>query len=392
MNATLGRPNTRVSITDLEALIGIGAVPYDPPMDALTVADIKALARRWVLSIAPTMHGLVAAHLTGGITSLPDEAPFPAGKDVDLHLVVDECSPAHIPAPGTIFPILDVDLDGIPLEAGIKETSEYANPEAVLANPEIAVHLTTDTILFDPLGILARLLPIVRRDYARREWVQARLQHERDGYAAAMALLPMARAMSGAIGEHSILGYQMTFLPAALQVATLSPLRLGGRALVNLREQLDVRGELNLYEEVLAVLGLRSATVAQAEAFLVETAALFDRAVAVRVSPHPFQHKLNPHQRGYLVDGCRRMIDEGFHREALGWASPYYGASTDILLADGPASDHAEVMECRAAMLRLLDRESEAEQAESVERARRVADEIFALAETVIASHPEIRD
>lgn len=392
MHPTLDRPSTRVRITDLEALIGLGASPRDSPSPVLTVADAKAMARRWVREIAPSMEGLVAAHLTGGITSLPDQAPFPPGKDIDLHLVVDACSPALAPAPGAFFPIVEVDLAGIPLEAGIKGAGDYADPESVLSNPEIASHLTTDTILFDPLGILAGLMPVVRRDYARREWVRARLQHERDGHAAAMALLPMARATSGAVGEHSILGYSMTFLPAALQVATLSPLRLGGRALVNLRQQLGRLHELDLYVEVLAVLGLRSATIAQVEAFLAATAELFDRAVAVQVSPHPFQHKLNPHQRAYFLHCCRRMIDEGYHREALGWATPFYGASTDVLLADGPETERPEIEGRRAAMLRLLERATTTERAGLVVRAERVTAEVFALAERLIAIHPEIRD
>lgn len=392
MPATLHRSTTRIRVTDLEALMCLGAIPTNPSPSVRTVADVKTMTRRWVREVAPSIDDLIAAHLTGGITSLTDEAPFPAGKDVDLHLIVDHLSSALTPTAGTFFPILEVDLDGIPLEAGIKPMSDYGSPEAVLSNPEIAIHVSAGNVLHDPLGILADVIPVVRREYARRGWVRARLAHEREGHAAALAMLPWVREMSGAVGELSILGYTVTFLPAALQVATLSPLRIGSRMLVNLRQQLAWLGELDLYEEVLGVLGVRSVTIGQAEALLAETMTLFDRAVAVRVTPHPFAHKLHAHQRAYLHDACRRMIDEGHHREAACWATPFYGASTDVLLADGPPSEHPEIVDRRAAMLRLLDREDEARQAELVSRAHRVAEQVFALADRLIEAHPGIED
>jgi len=86
----------------------------------------------------PDDAGLVPAHLTGGVTSLPDEVPIPAGKDLDPHRVVADDSPALVPSPRTIFPIMEIDPADIPLEAGLNAVSHDAGPEAVLANPEIA--------------------------------------------------------------------------------------------------------------------------------------------------------------------------------------------------------------------------------------------------------------
>ena len=52
-------------------------------MDAGTA---KRLARDWVISEQSAWPGFRAAHLVGGLAMLPDQASFPAYKDVDLHL------------------------------------------------------------------------------------------------------------------------------------------------------------------------------------------------------------------------------------------------------------------------------------------------------------------
>ncbi len=61
----------------------------------------------------------------------------------------------------------------------------------------------------------------------------------------------------------------------------------------------------------------------------------FDLALIRKQRPHPFDHKLHPHLRPYLVDSCQRMIDEGFHRESAAWMLPFHLAATDILALDG---------------------------------------------------------
>ena len=67
----------------------------------------KQTAKAWVEANVRGWPGLRAAHLVGGITSMPEEAPFPAHKDVDVHLVFDEGSPALQPT-GPFQNILEV--------------------------------------------------------------------------------------------------------------------------------------------------------------------------------------------------------------------------------------------------------------------------------------------
>src|SRR4051812_2498336 len=203
----------------------------------MNARQAKATTRAWVEANADDWPGLRAAHLVGGITSLQDEAPFPTTKDVDVHLIVDEAT-AALEADGPGPNILEVSYGGLSIEAGVKSVADYASAEAVLANPEIAYHLTVDSILFDPTGWLRALQEPVRRDYPRRRWVLARLAHERRGFAGALELWRSVGTMWGAWGEVNILGYTTTFLAAALAVARLCSPRLGGGTLIHLRQHL----------------------------------------------------------------------------------------------------------------------------------------------------------
>ena len=220
-------------------------------MDA---AQAKRTARDWIEASLWQWPGLRGAHLVGGITSMPDDAPFPPYKDVDVHLVFAEGSPA-LDIAGPFLNVLEVVHGGLTIEAGIKSLAEYRSADAVLANPEIAHHLTVESLLYDPDGLLRDLQAEVRRGYPRRRWVLARLEHERNGLAGALALRPLAAAGWGASGEVNLLGYTATFVAAALDVATLNPPRMGGRTYLRLRENLAAHDRLDLHEEVLALQG-----------------------------------------------------------------------------------------------------------------------------------------
>ncbi len=357
-------------------------------MDA---GQVKQVARAWVETNVRDWPGLIGAHLVGGITSMPDDAPFPASKDIDIHLVFDEGSPS-LQASGSFLNVLEVSFGGLLIEAGVKSVAEYASPEAVLANPEITYHLTVDSLLYDPTGWLRDLQEPARREYRRRRWVLARLEHERNELAGALALLLIARGVWGASGELNLLGYTTTYLAAALSVATLRPPKIGGRALVHLRELLAEHGRLDLHDDVLALLGVRDIPRERVNQFLEEGAEVFDVAVQVRKTPHPFQHKLHAHLRPYFVDACRSMIDEGHHREALHWVIAFYCSATDVILVDGPQAERSSFEDRRARLLRELGFDSADARVAKLEQAHKLYDRVFALAAEIVAAHPGIVD
>ena len=357
----------------------------------MNAQQAKQTARNWVAANLDQWPGLRAAHLVGGITTMPDDAPFPASKDLDMHLVFADGSPALQPT-GPFPTVVEVSHGGVSIEAGIKSAAEYASPEVVLANPEIAHHLTLDSLLYDPTDLLGDLQEPVKREYPRRRWVLARVEHERAGLASALGLLPMVRQTWGAAGELNILGYSTTYLAATLCVATLNPPRMGSRMFVRTRHLLAELGRLDLHDDALALLGVRDADRELAENLLQEAAETFDVAVTMRKSPHPFQHKLHAHLRPYFVDACRSMIADGDHREALAWVTPFHLSTTDVMLVDGPETDRPVYAERRARFLQTLGFDTAEARAAKFEQANRLYDQTFALAADIIAKHPRIID
>jgi hypothetical protein len=357
----------------------------------MDVGQAKERAREWVESNQSRWPGLRAAHLVGGITSMPDDAPFPATKDLDVHLIFAEDSPM-LHYQGPFANNIEELHDGLQMEAGIRTETEYASPEAVLANPEIAYHLTTECVLFDPEGVLAGLREPVRRDFALRRWVEARVEAERLGSDAIYEIMPMAREMAAGAGVFNIIGWSTTRLSAALHDALLLPPRVGGKMLILLRGLLADQHRLDLYEPVLATLGLDAATPEKAQRHLDEAAEAFDLAVDIRKSPHPFQHKMHAHLRPYFVDSCQEMIDQGFHREALVWCTPFAIAAMQIILMDGPDANKPKFAARLAALVDELGFGTDAACDQKIAQAPEARDQLFALARKVIAANPDIRD
>lgn len=342
----------------------------------------REAARDWISSNRARWPDLRAAHLVGSITTLPDDAPFPSAKDIDLHLIFDVDSPMLAPQ-GPFLSIVEEQAQDWPIEAGIKSVVEYASPEVVLANPEIAHHLTVDSILLDPEGLLASLQGPVYANYAKRRWLTARLNHERRALAEARALWPMAVEYFGVTGGVNLLGYMMTFPTAAFGIAALGPPRAGSRALVHLRAALVSCERLDLYEELLRVLGVAQASPAEARAWVLTAASLFDRAVPVRRIPHPFQHKLHAHLRPYFVSACLGMIDAGDHREGLAWSVPFHLASLDVLRVDGSDGDKDDAARGQQAFLAFLGFPSMAVLEARLERALPLYEAMFDLADAI---------
>jgi hypothetical protein len=357
-------------------------------MDAGTA---KRLAKDWVTARLAEWPGLQAAHLVGGLATMPDEAPFPVYKDVDIRLVFAEGSPALQPT-GPFVNIIETEHAGLLIEAGVRSAREYTSAEAVLGNPEIAYHLTVPSTLYDPHRLLAGLAEPVRRGYRQRRWMRARVAFERAGLDGALARLPMARAHGGLASAILLLGYSCLYAGAAVQVAALRPPRIGSQLFLHLRGLLAEYGRSDLYEVILGVFGIQAATPERVEVLLVEGAALFDQAVGVRRTPHPFQHKLHAHLRPYFVASCRAMLDVGEHREALAWLTAFYLACSDVLVADGPERERpAHAARC-AAFLAELGFDGAATFDARLAQARAAQEACFALADELVATHPDVMD
>jgi hypothetical protein len=355
----------------------------------MNVHQVKQITGEWLNQNMAQYPGLCAAHFVGSINTMPDEAYFPAYKDVDLHLIFKDGSPA-LENHGPFANILETEYRGVIIEGGYKPLSDYQTPEKVLSNPEITHHLTVDSLLYDPDGWLKSLQAPVRDDYACCKWVLARVDFERKGLEQWQQLRSFARTMdSSGSQEIQLLGYHLTYLVALLCVATLQAPSSGyGR----MRDILAENDHLDLYEQAISILGLRNISADQFEGLLQEGIEAFDLAVQVRRSPNPFQHKLNPHQRRYFVDKCRSLIEAGLLEQAAGWMIAFYLSSVTVILADGPDDVKPLYVERRNKLIKMLGMDTPESIDEHYQRIMRLDDAFFKLADELIQRNPVISD
>ena len=356
----------------------------------MNTRQVKHTIRKWVETNIPNWSGLRGAHLIGAVTTMPDDAVFPVYKDVDVQLIFEPGSPLLKPI-GPFPYHLEVFYEGLSIEGGLKLVQDYESPEAVLANPTIAHHLTVDSLLYDPGGWLHDLQGAVTREYPRRKWVLARVEYERKKQKEILAQRQLARAMSGIAGEMGVLGYSYTCIPALLSVVTLRAPTTGSRATLRVSETVAQYNRADLYEELLGVLGVGNARrpekVAQR---LREGAEAFDLAVAVRRSPHPFQHKLHKHLRPYFVEACASLLAEGYHREAALWLMAFYMSSIEVILADGPDTEKPTFAERRTELMHDLGVDTAEAVSARYERADKLYNEFFVLASEIASRHSGI--
>jgi hypothetical protein len=355
----------------------------------MNVLQVKQITSEWLTLNLAKYPGLCAAHFVGSINNMPDEAYFPPYKDVDLHLVFKEGSPI-LENHGPFANLLEMEYRGVILEGGYKSISDYQTPELVLANPEIAHHLTVDSLLYDSDDWLKGLQEPVRRAYARRKWVMARIDYERKGLEWWRGLRRFAQGSDNSgLAELNLLGYNLSYMVALVCVATL---QAPSSSYNRMRDILVEYNRLDLYDEAMNILGLQNISADLLETLLIEGAEAFDLAVQVRRSPNPFQHKLNPHQRGYFVDKCRSLIDAGLIDQAVGWMLAFYASSISVILADGPEEVKPMYVARSNRLLELLGVISQDSMDDRYLRMTRLNEQFFCLAVDMVRSNPNIYD
>jgi hypothetical protein len=153
---------------------------------------------------------------------------------------------------------------------------------------------------------------------------------------------------------------------------------------------LEEVGRLDLAERILDVLGLSAISPERARQMVDEGAVLFDIAVVSRRTPHPFQHKFFQHLRGYFVTTCHEMVDDGFHREAAGWATPFVLTAADIIRTDGPESARLLSESTRSLLLGDLGMSSSEQLDSRFLQMESVGEEVFQLVGKLIRDNRSI--
>lgn len=155
---------------------------------------------------------------------------------------------------------------------------------------------------------------------------------------------------------------------------------------------MESRQRLDLLERTLDVQGYAALERIEVETYLQQSALAFDKAIEVKQTPSPFDFKLHPHVRPYLVQGAQQMIDEGHHREAMGWIMAFYLVSLLAILNDAPPADKQHFQQGFDALLERCGLASMETWPLRIEQSRQLAEEVFTLADAWVAKNPEILD
>ena len=150
----------------------------------MNVGQIIECATGWVELYGRHTPGFCGAHLMGGITTLPKDAEFPTYRDVDVNIVLHGLDQRKIQ---------DFAYKGLIMECGLFSREEYRSLADVLASPELAPNLVVDSLLADPIGMLAALHHAVAQEYSRREWVSARCAYMKKSVVQARSAARRAR-------------------------------------------------------------------------------------------------------------------------------------------------------------------------------------------------------
>jgi hypothetical protein len=346
----------------------------------MNVGQVIELAREWVETEGSQTPGFCGAHLMGALNHAPRDAPFPAYKDVDLNLVVEGAPGGE---PHEIF------FKGLILEYGVLDVKRYRSPATVLSDPELASNLAVDSILSDPKGTLAALQSVVAREYAQRRWVQARCASAKNDVLQGFQGLQLAASPDQA---RLILWLYVTMgLTGTVALADLKP-PTHRRSLIQMKTLLEQYGREDLQEAMLELLGFAHLRSAQVEVHLHNMAEAFDRAVQVTRTPVPGSFKLHPHVRPYLVDGAQEMIDESHGREAMLWIWFGLAIANGAIQADAPEDEKPHFQAMADQLYADMGWSGLQDVASHLPQARKLADELFRVADAIVAGHPDIAD
>jgi hypothetical protein len=292
----------------------------------VNVAAARDVARRWVGAHAAGAADFAGAFLSGSVIWLPDAAELPPTSDVDVMVVTTSAEPP--PKLGKFL------WEGVLLEVTSLSWARLRSAEMILGSYHLAGSFRRNTIVADPTGRLAELLAATAPEYARLPWVRRRcedaLQRITGGLEAFDHSAPWHRQVTAWLFPTGVTTHVL--LTAGLRNPTV---RLRYPAV---RELVVAYGQREFYEELLALLRCAGMTRNRVEHHLAVMTAVFDATVPVARTPVPFSADITAAGRPVAVEGGRRLIADGLHREAVFWMVATYARCLTILTADAPAT------------------------------------------------------
>ncbi len=289
----------------------------------MRVGDGRAAAGDWVRRHAARLPGFRGAYLAGSTADRPATAELPPWSDVDVHVVLAGPVP---PKPGKIRHM------GVLLDVSHEPEASLADAGALASSPVLAPAFAAGRILLDPTGRLLALHEAVASTFAEPAAVRRRCEDVLAAIEKGMAALDAGAPWHEQVMAWMFPGTRVTHvvLVAALRNPTV---RLRFPAA---RDVLRAHGMDALYRRFLEVLGCADLDRATVERHLDRLAVTFDETVPLARTPFFFSGDLTAAARPIAVDGSRRLVEDGDHREAVFWIVATAARCQQVLAADAP--------------------------------------------------------
>lgn len=343
----------------------------------MKAGQARSAAVGWIAEHARADPDYRGAYFGGSTVGLPDDADLPPSSDVDVFLVTAAGDPPVKPG--------KFGYRGALLEVSLQPWSQLARAEDVLASYHLAGNFRTDAIIDDPTGRLRELHARVSRDFAARPWVRRRCEDALRRIETRLAALdtsaPFHEQVNAWLFPTGVTCHVL--LVAALRNPTI---RLRYPAA---REVLADYGRMDLYGELLGLLGCAHLTERRVRQHLDALAATFDATAEAARTRFPFSGDLTPAARPIAIGGSRALVDRGDHREAVFWIAATFARCHTVLATDAPRVHQARV----PAFLALAEDLGAGSTAALLERAAAVVRFLPRLrrtAEDVLAANPDV--
>lgn len=341
---------------------------------SVKAGQAKQIAIEWVRDVASADPLFLGAVLHGSANWMSDDAEIAPTSDLDVMVIRSGDNGAE-----KLGKFIYRDLL---LEVSYLQWDDIADAEALLANYQLVGSFAGAQPLADPSGRLTALIANVSAQYARRRWVQARVDRACQRAVGAFPHRPEAELHDQVTAWLFSTGALChILLVAALENPTVRKRYLAAR------DVLDRYGFAVEYGSMLGLLGCRQMTAGRAREHLTAMTAAFDAAKQVVQESYMFSADINDVSRPVAVDGSRELIDAGNHHEAVFWIVATYCRCRKVLTASG---GHLPFEPGFQALLADLGVSDFADRERQIERSRAEIPRVRSIAEAILMANTSI--
>jgi hypothetical protein len=257
--------------------------------------------------------------------------------------------------------------------------------EHVLGSYHLAGSFRCDTVIDDPTGGLRMLHTRVAHEFADRRWVRRRCEDARQ------RVEERLRAIDPAAPEHQQVAAWLFPTGVTTHVLLVSAMRNPTVRLryLKAREVLAEYELLAVYPELLELLGCALWSRSRTEQHLRMLERTFDATVRVARTPFFFSGDITAAARPVAIDGSRRLINDGDHREAVFWIIATFARCHTILAVDDPEK-HEALLPALLDALADLGINGAADIPRRADRTLRYLPRLWQTTETIMAANPGI--